>query len=69
MRVFKSFETEAGKGIEMFVDPKTAHIRLKFVPGGELPEELKGMYTSERAAERDIINYLDKPKKSKTKAE
>lgn len=60
----KSFETEAGKKIEMYIDPKTAHIKLKFVPGGQMPEELLGVYTSERAAEKDVLKYLE----SKTKA-
>lgn len=53
-----SFETPAGKRIEMFIDPKTAHIRLKFVPGGQMPEELTGLYTSTRAAEVDVRQYL-----------
>ena len=68
MRIFKSFETEAGKRIEMFIEPRTAQIRLKFVPGGQMPEELTGIYTSEGAAEKDIIKYLEKTKESKPKA-
>jgi hypothetical protein len=68
MRLFKSFETEAGKKIEMFIEQKTAQIKLKFVPGGQLPEELTGIYTSEAAAEKDIRKYLEKAKESKPKA-
>jgi Asp/Glu/hydantoin racemase len=64
----KSFETEAGKKIEMFIEPRTSHIKLKFVPGGMMPEELTGIYTSERAAEKDIIKYLEKSKEAKVKA-
>ncbi len=63
----KSFETEAGKQIEMFIDPKSAHIRLKFVPGGQMPEELTGLYTSERDAEKDVNIYLEKHKAQKQK--
>jgi hypothetical protein len=57
-----SFETTAGKKIEMFIDTKTAHIRLKFVPGGQLPDELAGLYTSVRAAEKSVLSYLSKTK-------
>jgi len=63
----KSFETLLGKKIELFIDPKTAHIKLKFVPGGELPEELTGLYTSERSAEKDILFYLERVKEKKMK--
>lgn len=63
----KSFETLLGKKIELFIDTKTALIRLKFVPGGELPEELTGLYNSERAAEKDILFYLERVKEKKTK--
>jgi len=65
MRVMKSFETEKGKKIEMFIEPKTNQIKLKFVPGGQMPEELMGIYTSETAAEKDVIKYLDKTSKVK----
>ena len=58
----KSFETPNGKIIELFIDPKTAHIKIKFIPGGELPAELTGLYTSEKAAEKDILFYLDRVK-------
>lgn len=57
-----SFETPNGKRIELFIDPKTAHVRIKFVPGGELPEELSGLFTSERAASSSIMQYLGKIK-------
>ena len=63
----KSFETILGKKIELFIDSKTALIRLKFNPGGELPEELTGLYKSERDAEKDILFYLDRVKEKKTK--
>ena len=62
-----SFTSNGGKEIQLFICPKTAHIRIKFVPGGELPEELSGLYTSEKAASNDIIKYLDKTKDRKKK--
>jgi hypothetical protein len=63
----KAFETLLGKKIELYIDKKTALIRLKFSPGGELPEELTGLYKSERDAEKDIVFYLDRVKDKKTK--
>jgi len=63
----KSFETILGKKIELYIDKQTAHIKLKFVPGGELPDELSGLYTSERMAEKDIVTYLEKVRDKKTK--
>jgi hypothetical protein len=61
----KQFETALGKKIELFRDIKTTLIRLKFVPGGELPEELSGLYKSERDAEKDILFYLERVKDKK----
>lgn len=63
----KTFETPAGKKIELITDPKTAHIKVQFVPGGQLPDELSGLYTSERAAEIDVLIYLDRIKDRKPK--
>lgn len=59
--------SHGGKEIHLFICPKTAHIRIKFVPGGELPEELSGVYTSEEFATKDITKYLDKTKERKKK--
>lgn len=64
----KSYETVSGKRIELYIEPKTSHIKLKFWQGGELPEELTGMYTSEKDAERDILIYLEKNKTARQKA-
>jgi hypothetical protein len=58
-----SFVTENGKGIATFIDPKTAHIRIKFLEGGELPAKLEGFFTSTRKAEQAIIEYIEESKK------
>lgn len=55
-----SFETPNGKKIEMYVAPNSPHIKIKFCPGGELPEELTGNFTSERDAANAIAKYLAK---------
>ena len=56
----KSFETIGGKKIDLFIDPRTTHIKARFNPGGELPIELTGIWTSEKEAEKTIITYLEK---------
>ncbi|UOF80643.1 flavivirus dead domain [Caudoviricetes sp.] len=63
----REFETGTGKTIQMIIDPKTAHIKLQFKEGGQLPDELSGLYTSERNATKDILSYLDKIKDRKPK--
>lgn len=61
------FTTPNGKEISTFIDPATAHIRIKFNTGGELPVELSGLFTSVRVAEQMIKNYIaevtDSPKR------
>jgi len=62
------FTTEYGKDVATFVCPKTAHYRIKFVQGGELPERLSGLYTSEGLADQAIRHYIedDKPPRKKS---
>ena len=56
----RSFETPNGKQIAMVICPKTAHIKVQFTSGGELPVELSGLYTSQTDAEKDIMIYIEK---------
>ena len=64
----KTFETPNGKEIAMVICPKTAHIKIQFTSGGELPVMLSGLYTSETDAIKDITIYLETLKiKSETK--
>lgn len=64
----KKFETPNGKEIAMVICPKTAHIKLQFTSGGELPVSLSGLYTSETDAMRDILVYIETLKvKAETK--
>ena len=56
------FTTAYGKDVATYIDPKTAMIKIKFVQGGELPEELSGFFTSEQFADRAIFAYIEKDK-------
>jgi hypothetical protein len=55
----KTYTTPNGKEIQIVRDPKTAHIKIQFGSGGELPQELSGFYTSESFASRTIVGYLE----------
>lgn len=64
-----TYTTAYGKDITAFIDPKTAHVRIKFIQGGELPECLSGLFTSVRAAEKAILGYIEDDKPTETKKE
>ena len=61
----KTFQTPAGKTIQMKYKDGTSHIRVEFAQGGELPEEFTGVFTTEREAEFAIIRYLSKVENKK----
>ena len=69
MRVLKSYQTAGGKEIQVFIDPKTAHCKIQFVPGGELPQELAGLYTSAAMADIAVNAYLLRSADTKAKKE
>lgn len=60
------FETPKGKEVSTFVCPKTSLYRIKFVPGGELPAQLSGLYTSETLADQAIQEYIEEVKSRPT---
>lgn len=52
--------TSGGKKLEIVVDKNTSQWRLQFSPGGELPQELQGTFTSTRLAQQAKDRYLNK---------
>jgi len=62
------FKTPGGKTIATYVDPTTAHLRIKLVEGGQVPTELSGMYTSMALADLAIKTYLITNEETQTKA-
>jgi len=52
------FKTPGNKTIEAYIEPSTAHVRIRLKEGGKLPEELSGVYTSMAIAELAINTYL-----------
>jgi hypothetical protein len=65
----KTFTTPNGKEIQIQRDPKSAQYFIQFGSGGELPEELGGIFTSQLFAETAINKYLEKQETKKSKAE
>jgi hypothetical protein len=65
----KTFTTPNGKEIEIFRDKQSAQYKIQFTSGGELPEELTGIFTNELFAETAINKYLEKQETKKVKSE
>jgi hypothetical protein len=65
----KTFTTPNGKEIQIFRDRVSAQYKIQFSSGGELPEELTGIFTNELFAETAINKYLEKQETKKVKAE
>jgi len=50
--------TPNGKELAIVRDPLTAHLKIQFTSGGEIPELLSGFYTSYVMAQKQIDRYL-----------
>lgn len=55
--------TDRNKKIDLHYDPRQHLYTIKFNPGGELPKELQGHWTSKLWAEKAVTQYLGKKKK------
>ena len=53
-----TFMTPNGKEIKIINAPGTGHYKIQFTQGGELPNELSGLYTSSAVAQVAVRNYL-----------
>lgn len=62
----KTFETPAGKKIQLKIDQKTSLIKVEFASGGELPMCFTGGFTTEREAEIAVRRYLASMEEKKT---
>jgi len=59
------FETPNGKEIEIYRCPTSAQFRVKFTSGGELPEQLSGLYTDSLIAQTDVLRYIEEKETKK----
>lgn len=70
-QVFKKVvhKTEAGKTLQLTVNPNSNNLIFQWQEGGEIPATLSGIFTDERQAFIALNNYLNgKPNPSLTKA-
>ena len=65
----KNYTTQNGKEINIVRDKQTPHLKIQFASGGELPQELDGIFTSEVFAKSAIESYLSKQSKISEKKE
>tara|TARA_R110002012_G_C11597492_1_gene606943 strand:+ start:147 stop:356 length:210 start_codon:yes stop_codon:yes gene_type:complete len=62
-KVIRSYQTKGTKKLEAYIHPGTAHYKLQWSGGGELPAELAGMYTSINLVDSAVLEYLGNLKK------
>ncbi len=55
--------TPNGKEIEFITAPNTSLIQCRFKGGGELPQELSGLFTDRTQAEKAVVIYLTRKTK------
>lgn len=55
-----SYETKGGKQVKVRHDEQGSFWHIEFVPGGQLPAELSGKYTTEHDAKLAVELYLIK---------
>ena len=49
------YTTAAGKELHLGVDPKSPLLAFKWNSGGEIPQELQGLFTAEDMAKKHLI--------------
>ena len=59
------FVTPNGKEVQVVRDPKTAMFKVQFATGGELPQALSGIFTTERFANVAVTDYINSLAKKK----
>lgn len=66
-KVVRSYKTKGVKELQAFIEPNTAHYKLRFEGGGELPAELSGAYTSISMVDTAVFNYINTEKETPKK--
>lgn len=53
---------DSGKKLQLVTEPRSHLKKWQFVPGGELPRELQGLFTQDKYATQALALYLDRTK-------
>lgn len=60
--IIRSYKTKGIKELQTFIEPGTAHYRLQWDQGGELPTSLSGLFTSLNTVDQVVLTYLSNHK-------
>jgi len=63
--VIRSYKTKGAKELQTFIHPGTAHYKIQWEGGGELPQELSGLYTSLNLVDTAVLTFLGNMKEAK----
>jgi len=63
--IIRTYKTKGAKELEALIHPGTAHYILQWSGGGEVPQELSGMYTSLNLVDTAVLTYLSSLKETK----
>ena len=66
-KIVRSYKTKGVKELQAFIEPGTAHYKIKYEGGGELPAELAGVYTSISRVDTAVFNYINTEKETPKK--
>jgi hypothetical protein len=66
-KIVRSYKTKGVKELQAFIEPGTAHYKIKYEGGGELPAELAGAYTSISMVDTAVFNYINTEKETPKK--
>lgn len=66
-KIVRSYKTKGVKELQAFIEPGTAHYKIKYEGGGELPAQLAGAYTSISMVDTAVFNYINTEKETPKK--
>lgn len=60
--IIRSYMTKGLKELQTYIKPGTSHYLIQWSDGGQLPQELSGMYTSVSNVDTAVFNYINTQK-------
>ena len=63
--IIRSYKTKGVKELQTFIQPGTSHYKIQWSDGGQLPDELAGMYTSISLVDTAVLTYINTQKEEK----
>ena len=66
-KVIRSYKGKGTKELQTYIVPGTAHYKIKYEGGGEVPAELSGIYTSLSLVDSAVLTFIESNKESQKK--